>query len=735
MQQATASSAAIAIGGAPGVSASQMLSRFASAAGLQFDPTAAAQSLRQGQRDFPDHHPHAAKLRLGLAAEPQGLQLIARHLSLRDALALPEPEIPLALPLGPDRWAALLNGRPGGGLVVGLAPDGEAEWLSLDDLTQRLGLESPDLRLEWITAVPSAPMATAHAPQHGHDQHGHEQHGHEQHGGPSPFQRLLSLLVPERRDIALVLLFAVGVGVLNLAVPITAAAVVNNVAFAIVMQPLLALCVALFTCLALSGMLRGYKHYLVEIIQQRLFVRVVADLAYRLPRVGLKAFDQQHGPELVNRFFDVLTVQKASAALLLDGVALALQTLVGLLVLAVYHQYLFGFDLLLIAGLVFIVWGLGHGAVRTAIRESRAKYAVASWIEEMARHPFAFKLSGGSVYALETADALAREYLFARRSHFRIVFRQFGFALFLQALASSVLLGLGGWLVIQNELSLGQLVAAELIVNLVVSAFAKFGKQLEYYYDLLAAVHKLGHLTDLPLERQTGAAHRHEPGPAALRVRNLGFAYEAGHRRALDGVSFELRPGERVALLGGNGAGKSTLVDLLFGLREPDAGHIELDGLDLRDLRLESVRAQVAAVKGIEIFEGSVLDNLRMGRDEIALADVRRALDAVRLLDDILDLPQGLHTRLGTGGAPLSFGQAQRLMLARAIVGKPRLLLIDELLDDMDLDVRESALGAILDPQAPWTLLLVTHSPELAGRCGRRLVLERPHHDSAPAAH
>jgi putative ABC transport system ATP-binding protein len=509
-------------------------------------------------------------------------------------------------------------------------------------------------------------------------------------------------------------------------------ALVNAVAMTTLQQPLIVLCLILLVSLALAGFLRVLQALVVEYMQQRIFVRVVADLAFRLPRVRREAFDRQHGPELVNRFFDVLTVQKAAATLLLDGVQVILQMAIGLLLLAAYHQFLLGFDIILIGALALIVFVLGRGAVTTSIRESRAKYAVAGWVEEMARHPVAFKLNSAPRFALERADVLAQEYLRARQAHFRIVLRQWGFALALQAVASTTLLGLGGYLVINGQLTLGQLVAAEIIVTLVVASFTKFGKHLETFYDLMAAVEKLGHLVDLPLERATGVMHHARDRGAEVRIQDVSFSYKGGSL-VLDGVSLRLEPGERVAVLGPNGSGKSTLIDLLFGLRTPTAGRIAIDGVDLRDLRLESLREHIAVVKGIEIFEGSVLDNVRMGREELSMADVQQALQAVGLLHDVQALPQGLHTHLGTGGAPLSLGQAERLMLARAIIGQPRLLVLDEVLDDMDQEVRHEVLPAILGRDARWTLLVITHSQEVARLCDREVRLERPR-PAEPAA-
>jgi ABC-type bacteriocin/lantibiotic exporter with double-glycine peptidase domain len=233
---------------------------------------------------------------------------------------------------------------------------------------------------------------------------------------------------------------------------------------------------------------------------------------------------------------------------------------------------------------VFIIFGLGRGAVATSIRESRAKYAIAAWLQELARHPTAFRLYGGNRFALDRADHLAVEYLEARRLHFRVLMRQILFALGLQAIAATVLLGLGGWLVIQGQLTLGQLVAAELIVTVIVGSFAKLGKHMESFYDLLASMDKLGHLFDLPIEDQTKLFHLHETGPATLAVRDLSYHYHASSDTFHD-LNFELRPGESLALVGPDGSGKSTLVELLGGIRRPTSGHVELDGIDLRELR------------------------------------------------------------------------------------------------------------------------------------------------------
>jgi putative ABC transport system ATP-binding protein len=476
--------------------------------------------------------------------------------------------------------------------------------------------------------------------------------------------------------------------------------------------------------LGFAAAIRALLAYVVEILQRRLFVRVVADLAYRLPRVRQDAFDGHHGPELINRFFEVVTVQKVAATMLLEGVLLILQTFIGMAVLAFYHPFLLGFDIVLLACIVFIIFGLGRGAVTTSIQESRAKYAIAAWLQELARHPTAFRLHGGNRFALERADQLTVDFLESRRLHFRVLMRQILFALGLQAIAATVLLGLGGWLVIQGQLTLGQLVAAELIVTVIVGSFAKLGKHMESFYDLMSSMDKLGHLFDLPIEDHTKLFHLHEGGPAALEVRDVSYHYHASGD-ALQGVSFELQPGETLAVVEPDGSGKSTLIELLSGIRRPAAGHIELDGIDLRELRCDSLREHMALARSCEIFHGTIDENVHMNRPNISARDVRQALAAVGLLDDLLKLPRGLDTPLQTNGAPLSSGQAHRLALARAIVGRPRLLLIDGTFDAIADDVLVSILDKLISPEMPWTLVVATGRADVARRCQRVLHLPR----------
>lgn len=534
-----------------------------------------------------------------------------------------------------------------------------------------------------------------------------------------PIHRLRRWLRLESEDGWVVVIYTAATGLISLVVPIAVQAVVNTIAFGTLLQPLAVLTVMVLVALLVVAWLNGYRQYVVEMIQRRIFVRLAGEVADKLVRVEPTAFDRYHGPELVNRFLEVVTVQKAGATLLLDGLTVTVQTVIGMILLAVYHPFLLAFDVLLAISLFIVLVPMGSGAVQTAVKESSAKYNLLAWLEELARHQVAVKSHAGLALALERTNELVKDYLQYRRLHFRILIRQIVGSFVLQALASATLLGVGGWLVIDRQMTLGQLVAAELVLALATSGITKFGKHLEMFYDLMAALDKLGYLTDLPTERGDGEPLARKKGPASIRV--VSATVTAGNSiPLLRDVTMAAEAGERIGLMGSTGIGKSTLLDVLYGLRTPVHGRLEIDGRDYRELRLDDLRDQIALVREPQIFEGSVLDNMRLGRESLSTERAREALDEVGLLEHILKMPDGIHTSMSTGGAPLSAGQAIQLELARALAHEPRLLVLDECLDWLeDLPERGRLLDLVFGPRGRWTVVVASHNAEILKRCDR----------------
>ncbi|MDX1933383.1 MAG: ABC transporter ATP-binding protein [Capsulimonadales bacterium] len=546
----------------------------------------------------------------------------------------------------------------------------------------------------------------------------------------TPVARLSKLGRLEKNDLTVLIVYTVVAGLLALIVPLTAQALVNIIAANVFAQPLVVLSLLVLGSLLLVGLLQVAKMRLVEVLQQRVFARTSLEMAYHLLRVRSAALRDEYAPELVNRFFDILTVQKALSKLLFDGLAALLQAGVGLILLAVYNPLLFGFDILLLLCMAIIFGVLGWGGLRTSIKESKEKYHVADWLEEIARCHASFKLHGNADYLVSRADDLILRYIKARNSHFSVLVRQSaGYYLF-QAVASAGILAAGGWLVINRELTLGQLVAAQIVVVSLLAALEKIIRQIDQVFDLLTGLDKIGHVLDLATERTNGnpligMVPASETGitGASIRLQDVCFSYQPGMEILTD-VSFEVAPGERVCLVGTSGSGKTTITSLLCGLEEPSKGIVAIDESDIREWNLTSLRRTVSRVgTETDIFDGTITDNVTIGRTEVTPTDVREALGQAQMTPDLSRMPQGTQTMLVSGGQNISHGQAQRILIARAIVGKPRVLILDEAFNAVEEATANEIRDALFDPAMGWTIFAVSHNPETVARCSRVLIL------------
>lgn len=576
-------------------------------------------------------------------------------------------------------WFVLIESRGGQALLVG--PDGsDGDWIRWSDLHEH--------GRRWLLLSPAPLLSPSKE-------------------SVPPLRRLRRFVNLEGQDLVTVLLYACGIGLLSLATPVAVQALVNTVSFGTALQPLVVLSLLLAAGLTFSAGLQLLQTWVVEMLRRRTFVRLVSHVADRLPRVYVPALHGGRGPEMVNRYFDIFTFEKALSTLLGEGVGVVVSAFVGLAILAVYHPYLLVFDMFIGAAVVGIVLLLGRTGPKTAIKESKAKFALAAWLQEVARHPIAFKAAGAGDLARSRADVLARDFLAARASHFKVVFRQIAGALTLQVVATAGLLGIGGWLVIARQLTLGQLVAAELIVAGTVASLAKSGKLLEAWYDALAAIDKLGTLVDLPVEEAEGEPLPLPEGPLAAQIHHAD--------RSLD-----LAPGERVGITGPAGVDLTSYLGVLYGSgQHPGSiGGVRLDDLDRRTLR-----SRVELVREAEIVEGTVLDNLRFGRRGPNRAEAWTLLAQVGLADAIGNLPGGLDARLTPEGWPLDSTGVRRLALARALAAEPGLLLIDRALDALSSDGCP-ALEAVFGDERTHTALVVSSDPRVLARCDR--VVELP---------
>ncbi|MEY4684704.1 MAG: hypothetical protein RLZ25_1163 [Pseudomonadota bacterium] len=522
-----------------------------------------------------------------------------------------------------------------------------------------------------------------------------------------PRQHLQRLISLEAQDLYAVLAFALAAGVMALATPIAVQALVNTIAFGVLIQPLVILMLVLFGCLALNSVLNGLQIFVVEMIQRRLFVRLVSQISATLMEGRLDHPLFKKGSDLANYYFEVMTIQKTWSNLLLDGLSYGLQTLIGLVLLAFYHPALLGFDALIIASLYVIFRVLGTDGIETAVAESEAKHAVASWLQELPRHPVATRYGHGKSWGLDRSNGLVEHYLERSKDHFRVLMKQQAAILGLYAVANSVLLGLGGWMVIERQLTLGQLVAAELIVSAMLSGLTRLGKTITSYYDLMAGMDKLSYLLDLPEEPQIQGDFPHEPAFRTMKIEKLSImANERGNLLAIPDI--DICQGQKYLLSTPDQEASVRLLETLSGIRTPTDGTISINGIDTRVLGLTSFRNQSAMVMNAEWFQVSIVENIRMGNPSIGLREVQEALRSVGLEQTIKELPEGATSRLTVSGTPLNLEQLGRLTLARAIAAKPQLLMVGPLIDSIAEPYLHFILNMLLGQDAGSSLILIT---------------------------
>lgn len=541
--------------------------------------------------------------------------------------------------------------------------------------------------------------------------------------GKKPIERLFEIINLERQDIHLLIMLSFGYGLLGISTPIAVQALVNIVTMGGVLQPLFVVSIILFTLLLLGGVLYVFEGYVVELIQRRLFIRTALNVANNTQGVDISVHDDKNLVELMNQFFDISTVQKSASTLLTVGLTAFLQGFIGAIILIFYSQYFAIIIVIVLIFLAFIIFVLGNNATTTAIDESKAKYATAAGLETIAQNFYMFKFYNGLQRVRDLTNNLANIYLEKRTAHFRTLLHQNIGGIILYSMIGTVMLALGGALVIKGQINLGQFVAAELIIFGVLAAFVRFISKLEYFYGMMSALDKIGELDDLPQE-MLGKHQIDSRNLSHLGAYRLSFNYSQRIQPVQD-VSFNLAKGESLAVLGASGAGKSTLIKIITGLRLPSVGHIEFDGNDLRQLNQNSLRNLIGLANKVEVTKGSVLENILLGRSTIALSTVNLVLNELGLLEDFSNLENGLDTQLTAFGAPLSTTQLQRLMLARAIVGKPNLLIIDGLLDNLSSEELNSVLSLLSVHKADWMLMVTTRFENIAEKFNSTLVLKQ----------
>jgi ABC-type bacteriocin/lantibiotic exporter with double-glycine peptidase domain len=542
----------------------------------------------------------------------------------------------------------------------------------------------------------------------------------------SPLRRLLRLLATERKDIIYIYVYAIMSGLLGMTLPLGVQSIVGQVSGGMILEPAVLLITLVIVGTLLSGLLQIMQLSLVETIQQRLFTRAAFEFAYRLPRLRLEALSKYYAPELVNRFFDILTVQKGLQKLLNDFISAGLMIIFGMLLLSLYHPLFVFFGIFMLVVLVVIFRITGPRGISTSLQESKYKYKVASWLEEVARSLTTFKMGGATQLNMEKTDYLSSQYITMRRKHFNVLRLQFSSMVVFKTLVTGALLIMGSLLVVNRQISLGQFVAAEIVIITVINGVEKIYLSLDTVYDLLTAVEKLGNVTDLEMERNEGESLKRSAQGMEVKLQNFSFTHGNEKHPTLRNISLHLKPGEHVCISGESGGGKSTLLRSLAGLYQDYEGGLVFDGISFRDLNPMQLRNSIGDnLNYEEIFEGSVMENITLGKNDISHERIAHALGVAGLTEWVNELEEGLRTPLLPRGDQLSSGRSRRIILARMLASNPRLLIIDNLNASFDPGFRDRLLGYLCGPDNQATIIAASNDPVFISRMDRVLFLDK----------
>ena len=482
---------------------------------------------------------------------------------------------------------------------------------------------------------------------------------------------------PERDFFWLALIYGLGISLLSLATPISVQMLINSIANTALPTPLFTLSAVLFFLLIIVAVLGAMRSWMMELFRRRFMARLVADITVRAINAANPFFADNRRIDLFNRFFEIINIQKVVPSLLIGGFSIILSAIVGIGVTSFYHPFFLAFNVV-VCFLVWAIWKIwSPGAMRTAIDVSHEKYAAAHWLESVGASNGFYKSARHIDYALERSEAVTAAYVDAHTKHFRYYFPQTIALAVLYALASAGLLALGGWLVIQEQLSIGQLVAAELILSGVFYGISQMASYVDDYYDFVAAIEELSLLYAIPQEPPPPA--RTVPLPprgSALTMTHVTFHQPAGPVR----IDIAIADGSRLVAQGSPGMerGFSTL---LKRHRKPDKGLITIGGIDIAALDLLELRTDVQVLDRPAVVESTIEEYLELAAPGADPAAMLRALTLVGLHDRIALLPDAMQTVMSSTGYPLSLGKTMQLRLAAAILAQPRILVLSPLFD------------------------------------------------------
>jgi ABC-type bacteriocin/lantibiotic exporter with double-glycine peptidase domain len=538
--------------------------------------------------------------------------------------------------------------------------------------------------------------------------------------------QLALLITLERGILGIIVSYALGIGLFALIVPLTVQEIVNTYAFAIQPIMIITLTLVMAASLVFMGAFRVLQTRAVETLVQRLYTRIALAATKQLPRFRHESFV----PRSINTFIEAEFLPRALVAMVADIVNVVIGGMVGMTILVMFHPFFLLFNMILVAGFLLILASLGQGGLRITLAVSERNYDVLNWLQDIAHNLLHFKATNSTELLLKKTDDLVRSYVKARQTRSDILTgRQYKGAVLWQALGHSALLGSAGWLLAVGQLTLGQFVAAEVIVGTLLLNMDTIARRMYALIYVFTSCRELSALFAQPVDEEPGRLSTPIPDPTVHGVRltckNLGFAYP-NEPPVFEHVNLEVMPGERVAILSSSSRGKTTLALTLAGLYVPTDGLIRYNDVDIRHLGMNSLNACRGLVMDshLSLFDGTLEENITMGRASTRYEDVRWALHFVELDGEVDALPEGLQTTVRARGKAFTTSQLLRILVARAVVTRPQLLIFDGMLHNMPPTLRETILRRLCSKDESWSVIFVSNDLTLSQHVDRRILID-----------
>ncbi|HJR99313.1 MAG TPA: ATP-binding cassette domain-containing protein [Flavobacterium sp.] len=541
----------------------------------------------------------------------------------------------------------------------------------------------------------------------------------------TPLQRFYNLLQLDKKDVAQIFFYAIFAGLISLSLPLGIQAIINFIQSGHASVSWIVLIIIVIIGVALVGILSLMQLRITENLQQKIFIRSSFEFATRLPKIKFEALYNSYPPEIANRFFDTLTIQKGTSKLLIDFSAALLQIAFGIILLSLYHPFFIVFGILLFFVLYFIFKFSYKSGMETSLKESKFKYKVAGWLQEIARNNFSFRSELNYNYALQKNDSIVSGYLEYREKHFNIIKKQFiqliGFKIFI----TTCLLSIGGYLVLSQQMNIGQFVAAEIIILLVINSVEKIILGLETFYDVLTATEKIGQVTDMALEEETLEPYDNCYTNITLETDFLNFRFPDARQKTLTDIDLKIDQGEHIFIDGKNGSGKTTLIRVLSGLLQPTSGTLSINDDTFKKINLKQYRSQIGCIiHGETPFEGSILNNITFNDKSVSQEDLKWAITGLQLNSLIKSFPKGLETIIFPEAKQLSSSNVKKILLARSIIHKPKILFYEDPTDMMDENVAKEIIDFLTLKEHNWTIVVSSKNPYWKTKSDRIITME-----------